>query len=272
MNEEGHNENGGKKYWYFLCAAFAGGFIGTLICPHLNNLLFTLIGVLIGLIFSWFYSLCTRKPISGSVYSIEEKFTDIEQLNESMKIMERILTLRTCAAERLRQNEFWIRTLNIYYSCFTALLALCSLREKAEFLVLPSACFTITVAILVTYANAQKYGDRANDLRANCIDLELSVQECRNLNQIAVKKRDKTKSTLGENEENELKRIMSDFIKKQGDSESHTISDAWKCSRDAEDKIKYSVYLGIKAGMIFILFLIPVLYVGMNYGNFTKLM
>ena len=66
-----------------------------------------------------------------------------------------------------------IQLISIYYSVFTAILAVLGLvgKELNDFLDVPSVLFTIAVAILVTFANAQRCGSRANDLSSNCSDL-----------------------------------------------------------------------------------------------------
>ena len=51
--------------------------------------------------------------------------------------------LREMACQRLKVQDFWTKVLGVYYSVFTALLAIIGVKEGAEFLTLPSACFTI---------------------------------------------------------------------------------------------------------------------------------
>lgn len=257
-----------KTIMCLLAAAFWGAFLGVTIQPHLSNILLVVIGILVCLIFFWGKNICLQRSGVISESIVNPEGMNIDELDKNIEHIERVLKVRQYAAERLRGNEFWIQTINIYYSCFTAVLALCSLRNEADFLTLPAACFSIIVALLVTYANAQRYGARANDLRANCIDLELSLQQCHQLIIDLKQKQDKEPFDTGYEK---LKDIMREFIKKQGDSEEPVPADRWKYSKDEVDHIKYIVYMWIKACFIMVLLIIPIIYVIVNYNNFLEL-
>lgn len=49
--------------------------------------------------------------------------------------------------------------------------------KGADWVGAPSAIFTVVVALLVIYANSKRYTERANDLKANCIDLDNLLKE-----------------------------------------------------------------------------------------------
>ena len=72
----------------------------------------------------------------------------------------------------MKVQDFWTKVLGVYYSVFTALLAIIGVKEGAEFLTLPSACFTIAVALIVCATNAQNFAGRAHDLEVNVEDLK----------------------------------------------------------------------------------------------------
>jgi len=80
--------------------------------------------------------------------------------------------LREIACQRLKVQDFWTKVLGVYYSVFTALLAIIGVKEGAEFLTLPSACFTVAVALIVCATNAQNFAGRAHDLEVNVEDLK----------------------------------------------------------------------------------------------------
>lgn len=82
----------------------------------------------------------------------------------------RILGKHAC--QRLKVQDFWTKVLGVYYSVFTALLAIIGVKEGAEFLTLPSACFTVAVALIVCATNAQNFAGRAHDLEVNVEDLK----------------------------------------------------------------------------------------------------
>lgn len=144
------------------------------------------------------------------------------------------LLRRQYAARRLHTCEFWIQILNIYYSCFTAVIAIWGIFDKTNNLSIPSALLTVLVAILVTYANAQNCGNRARDLEANCRDIANTLT---NASLIA----DKQDVTV-------IKTIMEDFYKKLGDSESPSNVDRWKF-----EKNKLYVLYVILASLIIII-------------------
>lgn len=107
------------------------------------------------------------------------------------------------------------------------------------------------VAILVTYANSQKCGERANDLQTNCYDLK------RNLDEIELCQSD-----------DELKKIMDDFHRNIGDSENGGIIDSWKCDGLTRFYICYLIPFLL---LIFALFLIPILFFVFNFKNFIAI-
>lgn len=47
-----------------------------------------------------------------------------EKKSYCTKEIERVLHRRECAVQRLKNFEFWMQTINIYYSCFTAAISI----------------------------------------------------------------------------------------------------------------------------------------------------
>lgn len=184
-------------------------------------------------------------------------------IDDSLKEINDTLKLRTLTAERLQRNDFWLQACNIYYSCFTAILALLSLRKDSDFLTVPSAMFTVTVAILVAFSNSLKYAHRASDLRANCNDLKISYVE---LTSFKLKHKNTTVFDNSLNEE--LNTLINDYLKKLSDSEYHSIVDVWKMRKEKKYAILYC--LPIVAFWIF-LFILPILFIVWRYSDFYSL-
>lgn len=96
----------------------------------------------------------------------------IQELDKKIAEIELIIDNRTKAAKRLESEGKWANRLNIYYSCFTATLSVMSIKTNSDFLTLPSAIFTVLLAILIIHASSQRFTQRAHDLRANCLDMQ----------------------------------------------------------------------------------------------------
>lgn len=128
--------------------------------------------------------------------------------------------------------------------------------KGADWVGAPSAIFTVVVALLVIYANSKRYTERANDLKANCIDLDNLLKE---LEIDSVEK----KSSL----DNTLKEYANRYTKMLGDSENHTSVDLWMKEKD----IKYCLYLVAKIYLIFICFAIPLFFIACYFNEFMPL-
>lgn len=210
---------------------------------------------------------------------------------------------RRYAAERLRNYNFWIQTISIYYSCFTAALAIFSLVTKniggenasAKFLTLPSVLFTIMVAILVTYANAQNCAGRAADLNANCRDLANVIYEITDyitygLNDTTAEKAKlaedlrtliENNPTAGYPEMEELisqikwyrhpprtiDEIKNDFTGFLKDSEDASAPDRWRY----DNYLLYLMYILAYIAFIIVFFAIPIIFIYIYHNNFITL-
>lgn len=104
------------------------------------------------------------------------------KLNEPNKLYRELLQLkqlvistrlnRINAANRLQRTETFLQGINIYYSCFAAVLSVLSLISDSKALAVWSVLLTVILAISVVYFNAQKYGNRAQELKTNYIALQ----------------------------------------------------------------------------------------------------
>lgn len=100
---------------------------------------------------------------------------------EPLKEYKELLELRTTvsktrinrinAATRLLSTENFLQGINIYYSCFSAIISILSLLSEDRVLSVWSAILTVILAISIVYLNAQKYGSRSQELKNNYIEL-----------------------------------------------------------------------------------------------------
>lgn len=257
---------------YNLFLLLFGGFIGALLSSHFSRILYFFAGIFGGIILSCLYS-CREKSLTVNKTDINAECKTDTPINENMEEIEHTLHMRTAACERMRLNEFWIQIINIYYSCFTAVLAICSLCGDNEFIDIPSAIFTVVVALLVTFANSQKYGDRANDLKANCIDIKRSLNQCRMLGDKTDAKNsgaDGMQCRYDENDRKALEKIMEEYFKKLGDSENSGIAEKWKFGKP-HDLYKYYIYISLKILLILIFLSIPVIFVFLYRAEFINI-
>mgnify|MGYP001144533912 CR=1 FL=1 len=93
--------------------------------------------------------------------------------------------------------------------------------KNGEFISQHSVCFTVAVAILVCFANAQNFSGRAHDLEANLADL--------------LKLKNKANS-LKVGKKQICVELYKEYIKKCGDSEYHSIIDEYKYNGDWQYK------------------------------------
>lgn len=254
--------------WSFiipLLGVLAGAFIGHNISAGIG----LFIGMVIGMMTGGILAIVVYDGIGESNYIPLPGKPPTDKKNELVeyyyKQMKETLDFRLLAARRLQMNSFWIRTINIYYSCFTAVIAILSLRDDAQKLTVSSAIFTVVVAILVTYANSQGYDHRASDLKANCIDIRKSLTECISLN--GPFKTDTSKEQLDS--------IISEYTKKLGDSEDHSVVDEWQYKGGSDGRFQTIYWFCYRLPVIILVgffFIIPVWFVYDNLGVFVTIL
>lgn len=79
---------------------------------------------------------------------------------------------RIQASNRLLANEHFVQSINIYYSCFAAIITVLSLIYPDKRYSVLSALLSVILAISIVYLNAQKYGSRAQQLQSNFVALQ----------------------------------------------------------------------------------------------------
>lgn len=180
------------------------------------------------------------------------------QKNLMIRLIDKIketYTLREIACHRLKIQDFWTKILGTYYSIFTALLSIVSVKQGAKFLALPSSCFTVAVAILVCVTNAQNFAERAHDLEVNVQDLK-GLEDDIKIN------------ILKEGDDEDIcKESYKKYRKKCADSEEEGALDRYKYYGDN----RYRYIVGLEFAVLLVLFLIPIMYVLIERKEFLAL-
>lgn len=119
----------------------------------------------------------------------EEKYNEpFKPYGELLQLKQLVINTRLNrinAANRLQRTETFLQGINIYYSCFTAVLSVLTLLTENAALSVWSVLLTVILAISIVYLNAQKYGNRAQELKTNYIALhrllfEIEADEANN--------------------------------------------------------------------------------------------
>lgn len=119
----------------------------------------------------------------------EEKYNEQRKpYGELLQLKQLVINTRLNrinAANRLQRTETFLQGINIYYSCFTAVLSILTLLAENAALSVWSVLLTVILAISIVYLNAQKYGNRAQELKTNYIALhrllfEIEADEANN--------------------------------------------------------------------------------------------
>lgn len=155
-----------------------------------------------------------------------------------------ILAERTKSAKRLEAEGKWIDRINIFYSCFTAILAIIGVTKyNTDFLPIISACYTVILTILVVYASTLRCIARAHDLRVNCIDLEKKLNnidaEMENAIRIEGDKREVTDDTAYE----KAVKLIDEALELQKDSEYPSAEDRKERALGFDKMILYIVFI-----------------------------
>ena len=115
------------------------------------------------------------------------------------------------------------------------------------------ALFTVTVALVVAFTNAQNFSGRFQDLKANCADLYESFLECVRLSR---------ENTPGPELNQKVAQILDDYNGKLADSEDHGLVDYCKYHQP----FWYAVYLAVGTAFVVFLFAVPLVFVWRNWA------
>ena len=122
----------------------------------------------------------------------KEEQSETEAINDSLlaslqelcRVIDLTRSNRINASNRLIKTEHFVQAINIYYSCVAAIVTVLSLIYPDGNYSIASAIMTIALAISIVYLNAQKYGNRAQQLQTNYLalhqlrfDIENAIRE-----------------------------------------------------------------------------------------------
>lgn len=110
-------------------------------------------------------------PIEKRKSSYEEPLKEYAALKHLKRNIAKTRINRINAASRLLSTEKFLQAINIYYSCVSAGFAILGLIIDDKIFIVWSVIFTVVLAISIVYLNAQKYGNRSQELKNNYISL-----------------------------------------------------------------------------------------------------
>lgn len=148
------------------------------------------------------------KKIAKRYRKIEEPNKKYGNLLELQRAVSITRINRINAANRLLRTESFLQGVNIYYSCFSAILAILSLISEKRELAVWSTVVAIILAISIVYLNAQKYGNRSQELKTNYIALHVLLYDI--------------EEAIAENDDGKNKDLSDRYCKLLQTSENHT--------------------------------------------------
>lgn len=205
----------------------------------------------------------------GEISKREKKLEKREQkINEPNKLFGELTSLehavaitrhnRINAANRLTGTEDFLQGINIYYSCFSAILAVLSLLSSKTEIAVWSTLLSIILAISIVYLNAQKYGSRAQEFKTNYIalhellfDIQREIAEYRAEENLATEK---------------MNELQAQYCKLLQTSENHINLDYLKQKwhydykhMNSSEKLEYIFILSYRIGFKVLLIAFPIL-------------
>ena len=179
----------------------------------------------------------------------DEQLKEYGELLQLKRIVGTTRLNRINAANRLQRTENFLQGINIYYSCYTAVLAILSLVVENKSLSVWSAALTVILAISIVYLNAQKYGSRAQELQTNYIALHRLLFEIEKAEAI--------------NETTRLKYFTDRYCELLQTSENHIRLDylrqvKQKGELSKSEKREYNFTITLRWTIKFLLILVPV--------------
>lgn len=117
-------------------------------------------------------STTNQNSANPSTPSEQTETPDIQALSSLSHRIEMTRQNRIHASGRLLSNESFFQNINILYSCAAAIVTVLSLIFPDRNYSVASAILTVILAISIVYLNAQKFGNRAQQLQSNYIALQ----------------------------------------------------------------------------------------------------
>ena len=174
-------------------------------------------------------------PIEKRKSSYEEPLKEYAVLKHLKRNIAKTRINRINAANRLLSTERFLQAINIYYSCVSAGFAILGLTIDSKIFMVWSVIFTVVLAISIVYLNAQKYGNRSQELKNNYISLHELLY--------------KVELAEAKNEVENFSVFADEYCKLLQTSENHNNMDNLKRKRDNEEGlsvIEMIYYYGIK--------------------------
>ena len=174
-------------------------------------------------------------PTEKRQKSYEEPLKEYAALRHLKKNIVKTRIGRINAASRLLSTERFLQAINIYYSCVSAVFAILGLVVEDKTFTIWSVIFTVVLAISIVYLNAQKYGNRSQELKNNYISLHELLF--------------KVELAEAKNEVENFSVFADEYCKLLQTSENHNNMDNLKRKRDNEEGlsvIEMIYYYGIK--------------------------
>ena len=115
-------------------------------------------------------------PIDPNAPVIDDNAKALKELERNIDLTRRS---RMNAADRLIDQEKFIQGINIYYSCFSAVISIICLIKTDQYLAIASTILTVVHAMSIIYLNAQHFEKRAQQFHTNFLDLYQLLFETR---------------------------------------------------------------------------------------------
>lgn len=132
---------------------------------------------------------CNQKEVANQSDKVLKNYSEpLKEYKSLLRLKKTVIQTRLNrinAANRLLSTEKFLQCINIYYSCCSACIAILGLISASKALAVVSAILTVVLAISIVFLNAQKYGNRSQELKNNYISLhgllyEIELAEARN--------------------------------------------------------------------------------------------
>jgi hypothetical protein len=181
--------------------------------------------------------------------SFDEPLKEYKSLLYLKKTVKKTRVNRISAANRLLSTERFLQWINIYYSCYSACITILGLITPNKSLAIVSTILTVILAISIVFLNAQKYGNRSQELKNNYISLHYLLYEI----ELAEARNDVTK----------LEEFMKRYCELLQTSENHSDLDYLRNKSSCEklvwyERVRFYTELLFVYGLRTILVLLPI--------------
>ena len=149
-----------------------------------------------------------QTPIDSNDPKIDDNAKALKELERNIDLTRRS---RMNAADRLIDQEKFIQGINIYYSCFAAVISIFCLIKTDQYLAIASTIITVVLAMSIIYLNAQHFEKRAQQFHTNFLALYQLLFE--------------TKAAIREQNYSLIADLERRYVSLLASAENHTDSD-----------------------------------------------